>query len=344
MSSSCSVAISVRAVPRSSTSRVGSSATPASYAKAIGGTIFTLTRRVGTTVAAASGQCRRPPTTTRGPCSAFPRGRSPRRATRRSLAPGASDLLQSTNASITSTRLVRVLHPFHPLGGQQFVCVGERCNRYGRRLLLQVGGETICAVPPQWTDQVAPDPRAGHQQPAGTRPRRRFGGARASSGSPLQTNQWERPLMCQGNCAAYVKGIMPRSAHQSPLRRGCDSMCPREMSVSSREDRFDSIRHALDIWARCVIIMMTTNRHHHCGRQTRAPQAPSPCRRGHLERRPREGARAEVSRVRLLRSAGPRTGQGRDVAPGLDRPRVGDRRHRGVWRVATDVLSDHSLL
>jgi hypothetical protein len=36
--------------------------------------------------------------------------------------------------------------------------VGERYNCYGRRLLLSVGDATICSVPPQWTDLVAPDP------------------------------------------------------------------------------------------------------------------------------------------------------------------------------------------
>jgi hypothetical protein len=36
--------------------------------------------------------------------------------------------------------------------------VGERYTRYGRRLLLQVDEATVCAVPPQWTDLVAPDP------------------------------------------------------------------------------------------------------------------------------------------------------------------------------------------
>jgi Family of unknown function (DUF5372) len=53
---------------------------------------------------------------------------------------------------------VRVTHPFHPLSGQQFACVGARYTRYGRRLLLQVDEATVCAVPPQWTDLVAPDP------------------------------------------------------------------------------------------------------------------------------------------------------------------------------------------
>lgn len=49
-------------------------------------------------------------------------------------------------------------HPFHPLSGRQLACVGERYNRYGKQLLLQVDGETICSVPPEWTDLVAPDP------------------------------------------------------------------------------------------------------------------------------------------------------------------------------------------
>jgi hypothetical protein len=35
--------------------------------------------------------------------------------------------------------------------------VGERYNRYGKRLLLQVDNQTVCSVAPQWTDLVAPD-------------------------------------------------------------------------------------------------------------------------------------------------------------------------------------------
>jgi len=53
---------------------------------------------------------------------------------------------------------VRITHPFHPLGGKQLACVGERYNRSGRRLLLRVDEATICSVPPQWTDLVALDP------------------------------------------------------------------------------------------------------------------------------------------------------------------------------------------
>ena len=48
-------------------------------------------------------------------------------------------------------------HPFHPFADRQLVCVGERHNRSGKRLLLRVDDTTICSVPPQWTDIVAPD-------------------------------------------------------------------------------------------------------------------------------------------------------------------------------------------
>jgi len=33
-----------------------------------------------------------------------------------------------------------------------------RYNRYGKRFLLQADEATVCSVPPQWTDIVAPDP------------------------------------------------------------------------------------------------------------------------------------------------------------------------------------------
>lgn len=36
--------------------------------------------------------------------------------------------------------------------------MGERYNRYGKRLLLRVDDSTVCSVPPQWTDLVASDP------------------------------------------------------------------------------------------------------------------------------------------------------------------------------------------
>ena len=36
--------------------------------------------------------------------------------------------------------------------------MGERYNRYGMTLLLQIDDESVCSVPPQWTDVVAIDP------------------------------------------------------------------------------------------------------------------------------------------------------------------------------------------
>lgn len=48
-------------------------------------------------------------------------------------------------------------HPFHPLSGREFVCVARRYNRYGMRLVLQVDDETVCSVPPQWTDLMPPE-------------------------------------------------------------------------------------------------------------------------------------------------------------------------------------------
>jgi hypothetical protein len=38
------------------------------------------------------------------------------------------------------------------------VCVGERCNASGKRLLLTIDEHTVCAVPLHWTDLVASDP------------------------------------------------------------------------------------------------------------------------------------------------------------------------------------------
>lgn len=80
-------------------------------------------------------------------------------AARRSVrAPIASISPKNAESSIAATRLVRVTHPFHPFSGQQLACVGERYNRYGMRLLLELDDASVCSVPPQWTDVVAPDP------------------------------------------------------------------------------------------------------------------------------------------------------------------------------------------
>ncbi len=53
---------------------------------------------------------------------------------------------------------MRVTHPFHPLSGQRFICVGQRHSRYGSWLLLETGNDELHAIPPHWTDVAAPDP------------------------------------------------------------------------------------------------------------------------------------------------------------------------------------------
>ena len=58
----------------------------------------------------------------------------------------------------TSAQLVRITHPFHPFSGRQLVCVGERYNRSGKRLLLRIDDKSFCSVPPKWTDMSEPDP------------------------------------------------------------------------------------------------------------------------------------------------------------------------------------------
>lgn len=52
---------------------------------------------------------------------------------------------------------MRITHPFHPCRGEQFVCVGERITRAGKRLLLRFSETAVHLIPPQWTDRVVPD-------------------------------------------------------------------------------------------------------------------------------------------------------------------------------------------
>ena len=66
--------------------------------------------------------------------------------------------LQNADVAFASAHQVRVTHPFHPFSGQSGVCVGERHNRHGRRLLLRFDDGAVCSVPPQWTDAIPPDP------------------------------------------------------------------------------------------------------------------------------------------------------------------------------------------
>ncbi|MFJ1260861.1 DUF5372 family protein, partial [Cupriavidus sp. CuC1] len=72
--------------------------------------------------------------------------------------PGACNSPRNADLPAASTQLVLITHPFHPFSGRQLVCVGERYNRSGKRLLLRVDDRTVCSVPPEWTDIAAPDP------------------------------------------------------------------------------------------------------------------------------------------------------------------------------------------
>src|SRR5208282_6896090 len=82
----------------------------------------------------------------------------PATATESDPVPNACNSARNAGLPAASAQLVRITHPFHPFADRQFTCVGERYNRSGKRLLLRVDDGTVCSVPPQWTDLVAPDP------------------------------------------------------------------------------------------------------------------------------------------------------------------------------------------
>jgi len=86
-------------------------------------------------------------------------GRSTSPTARRiDLVPAVYNSPQNADVPLASPQQVFITHPFHPFSGRPAVCVGERCNPAGRRLLLRFDDGAICSVPPQWTDAVAPDP------------------------------------------------------------------------------------------------------------------------------------------------------------------------------------------
>ena len=143
-----------------------------------------------------------------------PRKSSPRhpqpKATKSDHAPAACNSPRNANLTVASTQLVRITHPFHPFADRQLVCVGERYNRYGKRLLLRIDDHTICSVPLQWTDIAAVDPDIVIGQ-ARTLLRfvdllklAQFVERLAAERRP------ERPHDCKDKCAAYVKRNKPR--------------------------------------------------------------------------------------------------------------------------------------
>ena len=101
-------------------------------------------------------------------------------------------------------------HPFHPLAGRQLVCVGERYNRYGKRLLLRADDDRVCSVPPQWTDVVAPDPEIVLSE--GRSPFR-VADLVELAGLVARLLERERhPVMGKANDAASVRPIPPHGS------------------------------------------------------------------------------------------------------------------------------------
>jgi len=67
-----------------------------------------------------------------------------------STAPDSQDL--------TYRQRVRVVHPFHPLAGQDFEFVKRRKNWRADRVYFLDTADELVSVPAEWTDVVAPDP------------------------------------------------------------------------------------------------------------------------------------------------------------------------------------------
>ena len=104
------------------------------------------------------------------------------------------------------------MHPFHPLNGQQLACVGERYNRYGMTLLLETEDGSLCSVPPQWTDLVAPDPElVMGEQRALFRVVDLLELARLVDWL-MQGDTPGGRIICKVNCAANVKENLPHSS------------------------------------------------------------------------------------------------------------------------------------
>ena len=126
-------------------------------------------------------------------------------------AAAACNSVRNAGTPIAPRQFVAVTHPFHPYAGQRGFCVGERANRAGKRLLLRFDDGRICAVPPQWTDAVAPDLEVS------------MGGDRALCrltdllelalfmARLTSKRRTADPAPCKDNSVAFVKRITPRS-------------------------------------------------------------------------------------------------------------------------------------
>ena len=54
--------------------------------------------------------------------------------------------------------LVRIIHPFHPLFGKEFVRVAERSSRHGDRVWYEAADGSVATIPRAWTDLAASEP------------------------------------------------------------------------------------------------------------------------------------------------------------------------------------------
>ena len=103
-------------------------------------------------------RCRCPQVTNEAARSRAPSPPAAGAARRSGPLPGACNIARNAGLVATSAQLVLITHPFHPFSGRQLVCVGERYNRSGKRLLLRIDDKSFCSVPPKWTDMSEPDP------------------------------------------------------------------------------------------------------------------------------------------------------------------------------------------
>ena len=65
---------------------------------------------------------------------------------------------QTTSVPALQEHLVRVIHPFHPVAGQELRYLGEQRNRAGLRILGRDGEGVVWAMPVEWTDREPVDP------------------------------------------------------------------------------------------------------------------------------------------------------------------------------------------
>ena len=66
------------------------------------------------------------------------------------------DSIRIADGPNPTPRLVRIVHPFHPLSGQQLRRVGENGNGAGRRVVCVGADGAVWSVPVGWTDLVEP--------------------------------------------------------------------------------------------------------------------------------------------------------------------------------------------